>query len=92
MMKTRKSPIDAILGQQRATIFAVVQQAGSQQALADQLGVSQAAISKWLLRGWMPLERAAEVEALFGVSRATVAHPRITAHFATADEMFAAET
>lgn len=51
--------------------------AGSQQALADALGVSQQAVSKWVLRGWVPLRRAQEIESLYGVLRGRLINPRI---------------
>jgi DNA-binding transcriptional regulator YdaS (Cro superfamily) len=44
--------------------------AGSQQALADLLGLSsQGAVQNWLRRGRMPAERVLAVEAKTGVSR-----------------------
>ncbi len=54
-----------------------VQQVGTQEALAEQLGVSQQAVSIWLRRGWVPLRRAQEIEALTGVGRARLINPRI---------------
>lgn len=54
-----------------------IKAAGSQEKLAEKLGVSQQAISVWLRRGWVPLRRAQEIEALFGVARHRVLNPRI---------------
>ena len=48
---------------------------GAQIDLARVLGVTQAAVSKWVTRGWVPLARAREIEALYGVPRTQVANP-----------------
>ena len=78
MKQNRKSLLDQQLERNRAAMARAVELAGgSQQHLADSLNVSQAAVSKWLLRGWMPPARAREVEMLFGVSRTTLADPRL---------------
>lgn len=50
--------------------------AGSQRALARQLGVSQAAICKWVRRGCVPPGRCVEIEAQYGVSRRELLEPR----------------
>jgi DNA-binding transcriptional regulator YdaS (Cro superfamily) len=46
-----------------------IKAAGSQQALGKLLGISQAAVSEWRLRGRIPAERVLRVEAVTGVSR-----------------------
>lgn len=51
--------------------------AGSQQKLAEALGVTQQAVSIWVRRGWVPLRRAQEIEAQFGVQRSRLINPRI---------------
>jgi DNA-binding transcriptional regulator YdaS (Cro superfamily) len=58
-------------------IAEAVRLAGTQQALSAKLGVSQQAVSIWLRRGWVPLRRALEIEAEFGVQRARLINPRI---------------
>lgn len=65
--------------QQKPTtgIAAAVKAAGSQERLADRLGVSQQAISQWLKAGYVPLLRALEIEAQFGIARARLISPRI---------------
>lgn len=50
---------------------------GSQEALAQKLGVSQQAVSEWVRRGWVPLKRAVEIEMLLGVPRAQLVNPRV---------------
>lgn len=54
-----------------------VRAAGSQERLAECLGVSQQAISKWLRAGFVPLRRAQEIEAQFGIARARLINPRV---------------
>lgn len=54
-----------------------IRAAGSQVLLAKALGVTQQAISAWLRRGWVPLRRAQEIEALYGVPRASLISPRV---------------
>lgn len=54
-----------------------IKAAGSQQKLAEQLGVSQQAVSAWLRQRWVPLRRAQEIETLLGVPRARLINPRI---------------
>jgi DNA-binding transcriptional regulator YdaS (Cro superfamily) len=51
--------------------------AGNQEKLADQLGVSQQAVSIWLRRGWVPVRRALEIEAQFGIPRSRLISPRL---------------
>jgi hypothetical protein len=58
-------------------IDTAVASAGSQGKLAAQLGVTQQAVAKWVERGYAPLRRAQEIEAVFGVPRARLANPRM---------------
>jgi len=51
--------------------------AGGQSKLAQTLGVSQQAVSKWVRRGWVPLRRAGEIEQRFKVNRARLANPNL---------------
>ncbi len=60
----------------RRGIDTAVESAGSQGKLAQQLGVSQQAVGKWVERGYAPLRRAQEIEAVYGVPRAALANPR----------------
>lgn len=47
-----------------------VEMAGGQAALGASLRpeVTQQAISKWLARGWLPADRAVEVEKRYGIA------------------------
>ena len=57
-------------------IHKVVALAGSERALAVQLGVSQPAVNKWVKRGCVPPGRCVEIEAQYGVSRRELLEPR----------------
>lgn len=54
-----------------------VEAAGSQEKLAQALGVTQQSVAKWVKRGYVPLDRTLEVEGLFGVSRKALADPKV---------------
>lgn len=58
-------------------VFELVLKAGSQAALADQLGISQQAVAKWIKRGYVPTKRVLECEATFGVPRVRLINPRL---------------
>jgi DNA-binding transcriptional regulator YdaS (Cro superfamily) len=51
--------------------------AGTQAQLAQILGVTQQSISEWHRRGWVPVDRAEEIERLTGVARLTLIKPRL---------------
>lgn len=46
-----------------------IARAGSQQALADALGIKSPSITEWRQRGRIPAERCIAIEGLTGVSR-----------------------
>jgi len=50
---------------------------GDQPALADALGVSQQAVSKWVLQGFAPRERVARIAELTGVERRRLIDPKV---------------
>lgn len=70
-MNTRTTP------EIREQIKLAITTAGSQQALADILGVTQQAVSSWL-RGvkWMPARQAIAIEALFHIPAASMTNPK----------------
>ena len=70
-MNTRTNP------EVREQIALAIKVAGSQQALASILGVTQQAVSGWLKGArWMPARHAVAIEALFGVPAAGLINPR----------------
>ena len=84
----RKSPIDKACDVQRETLKTLLVAAGGQRELATKLGVSQAAVSKWLMQGYVPLRRAVEIEAVYGVHRTRTANPRIVQALSSVESMF----
>lgn len=58
-------------------IEAAVRAAGSQEALAELLGVTQQAVSSWVKRGWPPDERIVEISALTGIAPELLVKPTI---------------
>jgi hypothetical protein len=58
-----------------------IKAAGGQVALAEQLGVSQQAISLWKRRGYAPISRLTEIECQYGVRSLELINPRIIEFF-----------
>lgn len=58
-------------------IAAAIKAAESQAVLANTLGVTQQAVSAWLKQGWVPVDRAREIEMHYGVPRARLIDPRV---------------
>lgn len=54
---------------QPTPIVRAINAAGSQTALANRLGISQASVAEWKARNRIPAARVLAVEALTGVSR-----------------------
>jgi DNA-binding transcriptional regulator YdaS (Cro superfamily) len=50
---------------------------GTQTALASRLGVTQQVVSLWARRGWVPVQRAAEIEHHTGVLRQSLIKPAL---------------
>lgn len=48
-------------------------------AFARHLGISVQVVGQWLKRGWLPPQRALEVEELYGVDRALLVKPSLRA-------------
>lgn len=53
--------------------------AGGRRPLAAKLDVTEQAIAQWVARGWVPQERAVEIEEMFGVPRRTLLKPSLVA-------------
>lgn len=58
-------------------VDAAIAAAGSQTKLAALLGVKQQAISIWRTRGWVPVQRAREIELHTGVDRVLLVKPML---------------
>lgn len=58
-------------------VAVAVAHAGNQAALSKILGVSEAAVSKWVAQQWVPHRRAQEIEALYGLPRLSLINPRM---------------
>lgn len=58
-----------------------IARAGSQERLAQLLGVRQQSISVWRKRGFMPVLRAVEVEMQLGIPRQDLVDPRLRRAF-----------
>lgn len=54
-----------------------ITQAGSQVRLARALGVTQVTISNWKSRGWIPANRARQIEEIYGIPRAELLKPEL---------------
>jgi DNA-binding transcriptional regulator YdaS (Cro superfamily) len=55
--------------------------AGGACALAHNLGVTHQAVYTWAKRGWVPMQRALQIETEYGVSRAQLLKPELVAVF-----------
>lgn len=58
-------------------VDAAIAAVGSQTKLAALLGVKQQAISIWRTRGWVPVQRAREIELHTGVDRVLLVKPML---------------
>ena len=56
-----------------------IELAGSANLLAHKLGVTHQAIYTWSHRGWVPIQRALQIESLFGVPRENLLKPELAA-------------
>jgi len=55
--------------------------AGGANPLAEKLGVSHQAVYVWLRKGWVPAQRALEIEKMFEIPRADLFKPELAALF-----------
>jgi DNA-binding transcriptional regulator YdaS (Cro superfamily) len=53
--------------------------AGGACALAHNLGVTHQAIYTWAKRGWVPMQRALQIETEYGVPRTQLLKPELAA-------------
>jgi len=60
-----------------------VEQAGGAAKLGAALGVSHQAVYVWIRRGWVPNDRAVQIEQLYSIPRADLLNPQILQLIAT---------
>ena len=80
MSKRSKKRLNAAPRRSRKTTCGVaraIDMAGSQEALAERLGVSKQAVQKWATRGYVPPGRVVEIEAQYGIPRRDLLDPRL---------------
>ena len=65
------------MGNEQTGIAKAIEAAGSQEKLAEALGCTQQNVSIWKGQGWAPIERAREIEMLYGIPRMELASPKI---------------
>ena len=58
-----------------------IELAGSQVRLASRLGVSQQCVNFWKTRGFVPVRRAYEIEAEYGIHRKYLVSPKLQGLF-----------
>lgn len=54
-----------------------VKKAGGVPALAKELGVTTSAIREWVKFGYVPVQRAQQIELLYGIPRAELVSPKM---------------
>lgn len=62
---------------QQTGIADAIKAAETQEQLAATLGVSQQAVSAWLTQGFVPKDRAREIEMQYGIPRARLLDPKL---------------
>ena len=60
-----------------------IELAGGANALATKLGVTHQAIYTWVRRGWVPAQRALQIEGIFDVPRGDLFKPELAALLAS---------
>lgn len=58
-----------------------IEVAGGACALAHALGVTHQAVYTWAKRGWVPMQRALQIETEYGVPRTELLKPELVAVF-----------
>ena len=60
-----------------AALDLAIERAGGIMRFTKAMGISHQAIYGWRNRGWVPLERALAIEAIFGIDRKQLMNPDI---------------
>lgn len=58
-------------------LYRAIEAAGGVAKLAAAIGVTRQATYGWITRGYVPSERAVQIEALYGIPRAELWDPRL---------------
>lgn len=74
-----------------AALDEAIKRGGGIVAFSRRMGVTHQAIYSWRKRGWVPLERALAIEAIFGISRERLIAPRLAWALATLHASFTRE-
>jgi DNA-binding transcriptional regulator YdaS (Cro superfamily) len=62
---------------EKTGIARAIERAGSQAAMAAELGVTQQSVSEWVKAGYVPAGRAVAIESLYGVPRIDLVAPKL---------------
>ena len=60
-----------------------IELAGGANALATKLGVTHQAVYTWVQRGWVPAQRALQIEDIYDVPRGNLFKPELAALLAS---------
>lgn len=84
-----KQIIDAAYPTPRAitTVDLAVEKAGGATALARALGVTPQSVWDWLVKGYVPLARAKEIEMQFGIPRNDLVSPKVRSSMGVGGEL-----
>lgn len=58
-----------------------IELAGGVNALAHALGVTHQAVYTWAKRGWVPMQRAVQIEQTYNIPRTQLLKPELVAVF-----------
>ncbi|KAK1548198.1 hypothetical protein Q3G72_009371 [Acer saccharum] len=61
--------------------------AGGREAMAAELGVTNQAVQLWVRQGFVPVRRAQQIEALYGVPRTAIMSPRLQSAIGVGGEL-----
>lgn len=62
-----------------------IQRGGGIIKFAERMGLSHQAVYHWRKRGWVPPQRAAQIEEIFGIERGLLMHPSLVVYLSYRD-------
>lgn len=77
MTQSLRYTADLRVSKNREYFQRIVDAEGSQARAAAKIGVSPAALNRWVRRGWCSPQRAKQIGDLWGVPRRYLVHPDI---------------